>query len=541
MHERKCNMVMKTYTKAIEKKDEVPQSMPIPGSNQVKNSAGGFSFEVDDFTKLERFLILGTEGGSYYASEKKLTLDNVTSLERCIKTDGLRTVRKIVEISDQGRAPKNDPAIFALISCMKSGDEATRKAAADAFSKVVRIGTHLFQAAEAVKVLGGWGRGTKRAFTKWYESQTADELALQLAKYQSREGWSHRDVLRKLHINPKHKSKAQLFKWAVGKELTKQDKNVPDLILGFEEIKKVDSAKSAVKLIEKYSLPRECVPTQFLNSPDVWRTLLMSGNGMPLTAMVRNLGKMTSIGLLTEGSDEARYVVKRLSDFSAIKRARLHPMQILLALRTYANGSGFLGSLSWNPARKIVDALDDAFYGSFKTVDPTGKRLMLAMDISGSMHSRSVAGAPLTPAEASIALALIAMNVEQDVALYGFGTTFQELQISKNMSLYQATDKIRSLNFGGTDCALPMQHAERNKLKFDAFNVYTDNETWAGTNHPSLALKSYRKKMKIPAKLVVVGMVSNSFSIADPNDAGMLDVVGFDTATPALMADFIRD
>lgn len=35
-------------------------------------------------------------------------------------------------------------------------------------------------------------------------------------------------------------------------------------------------------------------------------------------------------------------------------------------------------------------------------------------------------------------------------------------------------------------------------------------------------------------------MVSNGFSIADPNDAGMLDVVGFDTATPEVMAGFAR-
>ena len=44
----------------------------------------------------------------------------------------------------------------------------------------------------------------------------------------------------------------------------------------------------------------------------------------------------------------------------------------------------------------------------------------------------------------------------------------------------------------------------------------------------------------IPAKLVVVGAVSNGFSIADPNDPGMLDVVGFDTSAPALIADFAR-
>ena len=33
-------------------------------------------------------------------------------------------------------------------------------------------------------------------------------------------------------------------------------------------------------------------------------------------------------------------------------------------------------------------------------------------------------------------------------------------------------------------------------------------------------------------------MVSNGFSIADPQDGGMLDVVGFDTSTPSIIADF---
>ena len=31
---------------------------------------------------------------------------------------------------------------------------------------------------------------------------------------------------------------------------------------------------------------------------------------------------------------------------------------------------------------------------------------------------------------------------------------------------------------------------------------------------------------------------ANGFTIADPNDAGMLDVVGFDTATPQVISDF---
>jgi 60 kDa SS-A/Ro ribonucleoprotein len=80
--------------------------------------------------------------------------------------------------------------------------------------------------------------------------------------------------------------------------------------------------------------------------------------------------------------------------------------------------------------------------------------------------------------------------------------------------------------------------ARKNKIDVDTFVVYTDNETWAGDVHPVQALRDYRNARWIPAKLVVVGMTSKGFSIADPADAGMLDVVGFDTSTPAVIADF---
>jgi 60 kDa SS-A/Ro ribonucleoprotein len=83
-----------------------------------------------------------------------------------------------------------------------------------------------------------------------------------------------------------------------------------------------------------------------------------------------------------------------------------------------------------------------------------------------------------------------------------------------------------------------MLEALKHQWPIDLFVVYTDNETWAGRVHPAQALRQYREQMGIPARLVVVGMASNGFSIADPADAGMLDVVGFDAAVPQVIADF---
>jgi hypothetical protein len=74
----------------------------------------------------------------------------------------------------------------------------------------------------------------------------------------------------------------------------------------------------------------------------------------------------------------------------------------------------------------------------------------------------------------------------------------------------------------------------------DTFVVYIDHETWAGDVPPAQALRAYRDARGIPAKLIVVGMTSTGFSIADPNDAGMRDVVGLTRrrcrSSPTLLA-----
>jgi 60 kDa SS-A/Ro ribonucleoprotein len=113
------------------------------------------------------------------------------------------------------------------------------------------------------------------------------------------------------------------------------------------------------------------------------------------------------------------------------------------------------------------------------------------------------------------------------------------LDIDAKMRLDQVVNYTRDLPVGGTDCALPMIYAADNKIEVDVFQIYTDNETWAGNMHPSEALAEYRQRMGRPAKLVVGAFSATEFSIADPNDHNMLDVVGFDANVPTVIADFV--
>jgi 60 kDa SS-A/Ro ribonucleoprotein len=541
------------------RKDRVPQWEPLPG--QVKNSDRGYSWAVDEWTRLHRFLILGSEGGSYYASEWKLTRENADAVERAVRADGKRAVAEIVAVSREGRAPKNDPALFALALAAGVGDEDTRKAALEALPQVARTGTHLFQFASFVEGFRGWGRSLRRAVGRWYAEQSADELAYQAVKYRRREGMSHRDLLRLAHparsvsagnptlaVSDEHR---RLFEWiARGGDKA----GLPRLVEGFVRAQTAKTPKQAAELVREYRLPREAVRPEDLRSPEVWEALL---EDMPMTALVRNLATMTRVGVLTPGSDGTARVVAQLGDGDRIRRARVHPIALLAGLRTYASGRGVRGRGEWAAVREIVDALDAAFYTAFGNVEPVGKRFLLALDVSGSMTYGHVAGVPgLSPRDASAALALVTLATEANVEVVGFyaglfrgykhrhgrydGDGLTPLSLSPRQRLDDAVRTVSNLPFGGTDCALPMLYAQAKQREIDTFVIYTDSETWAGGIHPAQALRDYRRASGIEARLVVVGMVSNGFSIADPADTGMLDVVGFDTATPQLISDFAR-
>jgi 60 kDa SS-A/Ro ribonucleoprotein len=234
-------------------------------------------------------------------------------------------------------------------------------------------------------------------------------------------------------------------------------------------------------------------------------------------------------------------VIEKLGSPLAIAKSRIHPLQVLVALKTYGQGRGGRGKGEWDPCARVVDALDRAFYASFGNVEPSGKRTFLAIDVSGSMHWNNLAGMEgITPAIGAAAMALVTEATESQVHVGAFDTTIIPVAVSSRQRLDDVVETFRRIGRAGTDCAQPMLHALEKGLSVDTFVVYTDSETWYGKVHPSQALKMYRERTGIPARLVVVGMEANPFTIADPRDPGMLDVVGFDTSTPQIISAFSR-
>jgi len=518
-------------------------------ARQVPNSAGGYGFRVGDDARIHRFLTLGTEGGTYYTSEHELTKDTASVVLRSARERGSWLVERIVEISTAGRAPRQNPAIFALAATAGLGDDDGRKAALAALPAVCRTGTHLFLFAGYVEQFRGWGRGLRRAVGNWYLWRDVDDVAYQVVKYRQREGWTHRDLLRLAHPKASADDRRALFDWIT------HDVEIggAPLIRAFVRAQAATEVSVWVELIQNNRLSWEMLPDAALSEPAVWHALIEKG--MPQTALMRQLPRLTRLGVLT-GSTRTR-VAEQLASPALLRKGRVHPVNVLIAQRTYASGESARGDSTWSPERRIVDALDAAFYAAFRTIEPAGKRTLIALDVSGSMGAR-ISGLPLTCREASAALALVMLATEPDADVAGFTSSttsvrsinrglgymvasgISPLPLSPRQRLDDAVRSIANLPFGGTDCALPMLWADGNSRKYDTFVILTDNETWAGSMHPHQALRQYRERSGINARLVVVGMTATDFSIADPQDPGSLDVAGFDSAVPNLIADFSR-
>jgi 60 kDa SS-A/Ro ribonucleoprotein len=517
------------------------QTQPQPDRDQVRNEAGGFVYALDRWARVDRFLILGSEGGTYYASERTLSAENAVNLVDAVREDGRRVVSRVIAISESGRAPKVQPAIFALAACAGFGDEHTRRfALTEGLRRVCRTGSHLLTFCSYIEQFRGWGRGLRKGLRGWYEAKPVRDLAFQALKYQNRDGFTHRDVFRLAHPLAADAERAALYAWIVKGDVPAGEHASLALLRAHALAKASEDAdaETCAELVRTSGLPREALPSTWLKEPRVWEALLPA---LPMTALIRNLATLTRVGLLTPKSEATRAVVARITDREALRKARVHPIALLAALHTYGSGKSARGSASWTAVPAVADALDAAFALAFENVEPTGARTLIGLDVSGSMSCGTIAGIPgLTPRMGAAALAVTHVRTDEHVQVMAFADDFVPFAIARDESVASVCKRTDALPFMGTDCSLPMLYALEHRLAIDLFLVITDSETWAGTIHADEALRRYRERSGIAAKLVVVGMTSNGFTIADPNDAGMLDVVGFDSAAPALIADFAR-
>lgn len=656
----------------------IPQTCKLD-INQVLNYSGGYVWKLSLLEHVNRYLVMGgaKDMGNYYMQAEKVSHECALSVLQMIRNPDPSQFVQLCDllkaVSVGGRAPKQEPILLSLAAAIvfaKTPEE--KKIAFETLKVCIRIPTHAFMLAGFVRDLSmsktvnkgkGWGTGFRRAMSHYYISHTGRELAYHMTKYQNREGWTHADMIRMLHVDPttladdgarlmfdyvmmkyarkskvpsdktlatlasknvvvlpnpfKAMTKAEFvqklnaietpqipttaslstaapkpgaqaatkvggfvsaltsmlpsLKPSAAAAAVKQDKDDDSLVIISDDEEGSGSKKRnmmtqlqqvahflkhlnalhdagenkdvplACALIRSGRLVREHVPTALFGSKEIWATLLET---MPMEALLRNLGKLTQIGVV---ADKYKEIAARFSNQEEVLKARIHPIKVLIASKVYKNGHGDLGSLSWTPNMFVLVAMTQLYKLSYGTITPTGKKMMVALDVSGSMSSPVLGSKILNCRDATVAMALLYLETEKNVNVVAFSDGLTDLslpfsrnQLTRGMTIDQALSATSGMAFSGTDCVLPIKHAIEKNLHVDAFIIMTDNETYAPNEHPQSALVRYRALTGIQAKLIVIGMTGNCFTIADPTDKNTLNLAGFDTSTPEIASMFLR-
>jgi len=539
-----------------------PQTQPIPGTSQVRNAAGGYVFAKDQWIQVEDFLILGTSGGTYYSDAAVLTQANVDALFGAIAADGPRVVALITEIAtaQPARAPKPRQYLFALAASAAKGDPATRQAVKAAFPQVVRTTDHLAAFFGYWKNLAGKpspqgtapviGRAMRTAFEGWFNREDVHDVAFPALKARQRatpagEAMALQDVIRIAHVSGHTDLHRTLIGWLAGRVSDADARAALPDVDDFLTAQAVATPAEAVAVIRERRVPWEFLPSAVMKDAEVWAELIGT---VGMTALVRNLSRMTRLGTLTAHSEATDRVAARLANQQALARARIHPMDVYLALKAYQSGLSRPDlrkpAQTWEPVPAISDALEVAYDLSFAAAEPTGRKYVVAVDSSGSMSSRwaqvIAAGSPLgTPYEVANTLAVMLARLEgHNVHVIDVDTSVRQSRVTPRTNLRDLANW--SASGGGTDLSLPFAWAGQQKVTVDGFLVLTDNETWAGHRHPAQALEAYRRSFNPAARVIVVGMTATGYSIGDPGDPGVLNVAGLDGALPKLIAGFLR-
>ncbi|WP_329520589.1 TROVE domain-containing protein [Spirillospora sp. NBC_01491] len=539
-----------------------PQSRPIPGreADQVRNNAGGYGFSKDLWTRLEDFLILGTTGGTYYVGQDRLTADNARVVFDAVQADGVRVVRLLTEISTARppRAPKNRPALFALAAAAARGDAGTKQAVKASLAQVARTTDHLASFFGYFKNLGGKpsaegtspvvGRAMRTALGSWFLAGEVNQVAWRVCKARQRttpsgEAMALRDVLRIAHPKADGPGRRALFGWIAGNVSDADARGLVPAIDDFLTAQAATAPADAIRVVGERRVPWEFLPDAALKDPEVWDSLV---DTIGMTALIRNLARMTRLGTLKPAGDATRRAAARLTDAGALSRARVHPMDLFLALRVYQAGQAQPNMNAavqrWAPVPAIADALEGAYELSFGHIEPSGRKLLVAVDSSGSMGwSRLFSGGtPLgTCYEVGNAMAVILNRIE------GANCHVIDVDTGMHPSKVTARTNLREIRSwhpsgGGTDLAIPFQWAERERLDVDGVVVFTDNETWAGSSHPTQALASYRAGVNPQTRVIMAALAANGHSVGDPGDPGVLNMAGIDGSLPTVVNGFIR-
>jgi len=493
------------------------------------NEAGGVAYQTTDEHALAQYVLTGCLNNTFYADAETQLDMTLKLISKCSP----EFVAKLAVYAREFGYMKDMPALLVASLTVEREGNAGLVYFKKAFPRVidnVKMLRNFVQVVRSGKVgRKSFGTAVKKAIQRMLNGLGPSKLFAQSIGNDP----SLADVIKMVHPKATTPAMNNMFAYLLDKEY---DVNLlPAQVAAFEKFKK-----------DPAGAPPE-INFQFLSnvkmSADQWAVLAES---MGWQTLRMNLNTLKRNGVFNlDGGTQVKKIADLLKDRESIVKSKVFPYQLLTA---YMNAADL-------PA-KITGALQDALEISTENVPELPGKVVVAVDISGSMRApvTGYRGGGTTAVRCVDVASLMAASVvrkNEDATVLPFHTQVVPIKLEARDSVMTNANKLLELPGGGTDCAAALRHLNETKAKADAVIFVSDNESWV-----SFARSAYAshyiggtdmaaewaafKKRNPGAKLVCIDIQPGATVQVPDKMADVLNVGGFNDRVFDIVSLFLK-
>jgi 60 kDa SS-A/Ro ribonucleoprotein len=446
----------------------------------TRNEAGGLAYSRTPKGALAQLAATGSLGSAFYA-DAKTQLDEVLSR---LNSEAITPeyVAKLAVYAAERAYMKDMPALLCAWLRNQGAEGVT--ALDRVFPRVITNGRMLRNFVQILRSgQTGKHKSIKGAAKRLVNAWLKNRKDWALFKDSVGNDPSLADIIKMARPKAGESARAALYGYLIGK-VKADDERLPEIVRQYEAFK-ADPKNTPIPDVEFRMLSGMDL------SAEQWAEIAKSGRfhqtRMNLNNYARH-GVFKVPGMVDE-------IAAKLRDPESIKKAKVFPYQLMAAYLATTGGIESQYSSYYARAEKpqvevpmaVKEALQDALDISTENVPAFGGKVLVGLDVSGSMHSPVTGqrGAGQTTSvqcvDVAALFASIIMRQNKDADILGFTTSVHATNLNPRDSVITNAKILRKLPSGGTDCSVALHNWNERKVTGDLVVIISDSESWADT------------------------------------------------------------